>query len=101
MKHSKLLLKKPLPLRILIPLLYNAARLIPLWNWTASSSSLTLFDRALAIWNFVYWNINLFGFLIPFASMKYMRAHFFCVEASEVTLRPESESGAGLLPRVY
>jgi len=92
--------KVPLPLRILIPLSYNTARLIPLWKWLSTSSNLGFLGRLLALFNFVYWTLNLFAFLIPNATMKYMRSHFFCVEASEVTLREDGESAAGILPRV-
>lgn len=56
--------------------------------------------RLLALLNLIYWSLNLFAFLIPNATMKYLRAHFFCVEAREVTLRAEGEIGAGLLPRM-
>ena len=43
------------------------------------------------------WNINLFGFLIPVAGMKYMRSYFFGVEAEEVVVRGGDEDNIGLL----
>jgi len=49
--------------------------------------------RALAISNVVYWMADMFGFLLPVVTMKYMRAHFFCVEASEVSLQEGLEEG--------
>jgi len=59
--------------------------------------SLGYVGRALAVANLVYWATNLFGFLLPTAVVRYMRAHFFCVEAEEVTLREGRESAAGLM----
>ena len=88
----------PLPLRIFIPVAYNAVRLAPLWNWALASTSLGPAGRALAIANYAYWTINLFAFLLPIGVIRYMRAHFFCVEAAEVQLRQGQETSAGLLP---
>jgi len=88
----------PLPLRILIPVAYNAARLAPLWSWALATTPLGPAGRALAIANYAYWTINLFAFLLPIGVIRYMRAHFFCVEAAEVQLRKGQETSAGLLP---
>jgi hypothetical protein len=88
----------PLPLRILIPVAYNAVRLAPLWNWALATTPLGPAGRALAIANYAYWTINLFVFLLPVGVIRYMRAHFFCVEAAEVQLRKGQETSAGLLP---
>jgi hypothetical protein len=52
----------------------------------------------LAIANAVYWACNLFAFLIPVATLRYMRAHFFGVEAAEVTTRIGMEESIGLIP---
>jgi hypothetical protein len=97
-------LTAPLPLRILIPLLYNTRRLQPLFAWAfapqAPSIHLGYAGRTLAMLNLLYWSLNLFGFLIPVATLRYIRAHCFCVEASEVTLREGHEDGAGLLPQI-
>uniref|UniRef100_A0A7S4VSJ6 DUF7733 domain-containing protein n=2 Tax=Ditylum brightwellii TaxID=49249 RepID=A0A7S4VSJ6_9STRA len=88
----------PLPLRILIPVAYNTVRLGLIWSWALSTTmSLGYVGRALAVANLVYWATNLFGFLLPTAVVRYMRAHFFCVEAEEVTLREGRESAAGLM----
>jgi hypothetical protein len=54
--------------------------------------------RALAAANGVYWASNLFAFLIPVAAIRYMRAHFFGVEAAEVTTRIGMEESVGLIP---
>jgi hypothetical protein len=91
----------PLPIRILIPISYNAARLGYLWNW-ACTTSLTLGvpGRALAIGSLAYWTINLMAFLIPVAAVRYMRAHFYGVEASEVTTRIGMEGALGLVPHI-
>lgn len=88
----------PLPLRIFIPVAYNAVRLAPLWSWALTTTPLGPAGRALAIANYAYWTINLFAFLLPIGAIRYMRAHFFCVEAAEVQLRKGQETSAGLLP---
>jgi hypothetical protein len=54
--------------------------------------------RILAIANAVYWAANLFCFLLPIATIRYMRAHFFGVEAEEVTTRLGMEESVGLIP---
>jgi hypothetical protein len=78
----------PLPLRIFVPVAYNAVRMGPLYNWMlAGWDVMRLWEKMLALGNFVYWGTNLFGFLLPVASLRYMRSHFFCVEAQEVVLR--------------
>mmetsp|Transcript_28756 Transcript_28756/g.40424 ORF Transcript_28756/g.40424 Transcript_28756/m.40424 type:complete len:370 (-) Transcript_28756:338-1447(-) len=91
-------LMAPLPLRILIPIAYNAIRLVPLWGWALSPIPLGSTGRILAITNLLYWMANLFGFLIPVASMRYLRAHFLCIETEEVTTRKGLEESVGLLP---
>ena len=53
--------------------------------------------RVVATANLVYWMTNLFGFLLPVAAVRYMRAHFFAVEAEQVITRPSMEDSAGLL----
>jgi len=87
----------PLPLRILIPLIYNATRLAYLWSWVTTSTILGRMGLGLGIINFVYWSLNLFVFLIPIASVRYMRAYFFGVEAEEVTTRIGLEETTGLI----
>lgn len=88
--------KAPLPLRILCPIAFNTARLIPLWRWASTSPS-SLQGRLLAVANLLYWSANLFAFLIPTAAMRYMRAYFLCVEAEQVTTRQGFENSVGLL----
>jgi hypothetical protein len=87
----------PLPIRVLIPVAYNTVRLGYLWSWAVQSLILGSLGRAIAIANLVYWLLNLFGFLIPIATVKYMRAHFFAVEAEQVTTRSSMEDSAGLM----
>jgi len=87
----------PLPIRILIPIIYNTFRIPPLYEWAMSTTSLGLINRILAVINLFYWGVNLFAFLIPIATMKYLRSYFFCVEASEVTMRVGDEVNVGLL----
>ena len=78
-----------MPLRILIPVAYNTYRLGSLWQWASCCQGGYTIERILAWANFLYWNIHLFLFLLPIATVRYMRAHFFCVEASEVSIRYE------------
>jgi hypothetical protein len=92
------LFKAPLPLRILVPIAYNTVRLVPLWGWALAPTPLGYVGRAVAVMNLLYWATNLFGFLLPTAAMRYMRAHFFGVEAEHVTTRPGFESTIGLFP---
>ena len=54
--------------------------------------------RVLGIINLIYWYANLLFFLIPVGVVRYLRAHYFCVEAVEVTVRKGGESSVGLLP---
>lgn len=92
----------PLPLLILIPVAYNVARLGYLWNWCSFAATttavvpLTTAGRALAVANLVYASVHLFGFLLPVAVLKYMRAHFYSVEAEQVTTRAGMEESVGL-----
>lgn len=91
----------PLPIRILIPVSYNAVRLSFLWNWACTTSStLGVAGRALAVGNLAYWTLNLMAFLIPVAIVRYMRAHFYGVEAAEVTTRIGMEDSLGLVPHI-
>ncbi|GKZ01397.1 hypothetical protein MPSEU_001090500 [Mayamaea pseudoterrestris] len=78
----------PLPLRILTSVLFNVLRIGYVWQWSTSSATpMGAFSRILACLNMLYWSVNLFGFLIPVGVMRYMRAHFFCVEAEQVITR--------------
>lgn len=88
----------PLPIRILIPIAYNTARLPYLWTCASTTLTLGVAGRTLAIANVAYWSANLFTFLIPVALVRYMRAYFFAVEASEVTTRIGMEDSVGLVP---
>ena len=89
----------PLPIRILIPLIYNSLRMGPLYQWMMCWSTMSNFGKILSVTNFVYWGANLFLFLIPIASLRYMRSYFFCVEAEEVVVRDGDEDNIGLLGR--
>ena len=84
--------RNALPIRILIPVAFNTIRLGYLWQWMFVTSS----DRWLAVANLVYWSLNLFGFLLPIGVIKYMRAHFWAVEARVVETRSNMADGVGL-----
>lgn len=92
------LIQIPLPLRILIPIIYNTSLLAYLWSWVTTSTYLGRIGLGLGVINIVYWALNLFAFLIPIASVRYMRAYFFGVEAEEVTTRIGLEETTGLIP---
>lgn len=85
----------PLPIRILIPVLYNSIRIPLLWE-CAVAPCWGAVGRTFAVLNLAFWSANLFGFLLPVAVMRYLRAHFFMVEAEQVTLRPGMEDTIGL-----
>jgi hypothetical protein len=61
-------------------------------------SNLGSYGKIFAIGSFLYWSAHLFGFLIPIGVMRYLRAHFFTVEAEEVKVHAGSEESVGLLP---
>jgi hypothetical protein len=90
----------PLPIRILIPVSYSTLRLSSLqyWAFPAADVFVPTSVRALGMANFFYWYANLALFLIPVGVMRYLRAHFYCVEAVEVTVRHGGESSVGLFP---
>ena len=77
----------PLPLRILIPVSYNLLRLSTIHCWAFPSDEIPRTIQALGVTNLIYWYANLLFFLVPVGVVRYMRAHFFAVEATEVTLR--------------
>jgi hypothetical protein len=70
------------------------------WSWSREWKSICDINalRALGIINLIYWYANLLFFLIPVGVVRYLRAHYFCVEAVEVTVRKGGESSVGLLP---
>jgi hypothetical protein len=48
--------------------------------------------QALGIANLLYWYANLLFFLVPVGVVRYLQAHYFCVEAVEVTIWEGVES---------
>ena len=97
-EFSRKVSSTPLPIRILIPLIYNSIRMGPLYKWIMCWSTMTKVGKLLSIANFTYWGMNLFGFLIPIATVRYMRSYFYAVEAEEVIVRKGYEDNIGLLP---
>ncbi|PWA82254.1 hypothetical protein CTI12_AA177900 [Artemisia annua] len=76
-----------LPMRVLVPVVYNATRLFSLMEWVRSEvwkaesefhgSYRRLFmGRVLAVVNLVYWGFNLFGFLIPFYMPRAFKRYY-------------------------
>lgn len=88
-------LSVPLPIRILVPVAYNSIRLPYLYKW-ALCPQLGTVGRLLAVLQLSYSFLNLFGFLLPIAVLKYMRAHFFAVEAEQVITRKGMEETLGM-----
>lgn len=76
----------PLPIRILVPVLYNAVRLVYLWQWAVVTNG-----SPWAVSSFIYTVLHLFGFLLPVAVLKYVRAHVLGVEVEQATIRPALE----------
>ena len=96
----------PLPIRIWIPISYQLMRLVYLgWGFfqvtTVLAANSTPFFGWIQTWSLLslaYTILNIFGFLLPVALIRYMRAHFFAVEAASVTLHPGMEETVGLTP---
>lgn len=97
-EFSRKVSSTPLPIRILIPLIYNSIRMGPLYEWIMCWSTMTRVGKLLSIANFAYWGMNLFAFLIPIAAVRYMRSYFYAVEAEEIIARKGDEDNIGLLP---
>ncbi|KAL3765284.1 LOW QUALITY PROTEIN: hypothetical protein ACHAW5_005694 [Stephanodiscus triporus] len=78
---------------------YNALRLSSLQCWAFCAPVIIRASvRTLGIANLLYWYANHLFFLVPVGVVRYLRAHFFCVEAVEVTVRNGGESSVRLLP---
>lgn len=86
----------PLPIRVFVPIAYNTVRIGYMWQWVGRS--IVGVDRGLALVNFIYWSLNLLGFLLPVVAIRYMRAHFFSVEASQASIQSGLEDSIGLTP---
>jgi hypothetical protein len=93
----------PLPIRIIVPVVYNVLRLGYLWKWAVvASSGGGRVVSFLVVLNLVYTTVNLFGFLLPVAVPRYLRAHVLGVEVEQVTMRPGMEdSGLGFSLAAY
>ena len=74
-----------LPLRLISPISFSLFRLTLSWRMVFLAS--TAVDKVVASATAAYWGASLFGFLLPVALVRYFRAHFYAVEASEVKLR--------------
>jgi hypothetical protein len=77
--------------------MYNTARLGPLYDWMMLSS-LDSMGKLVAIISLLYWSAHLFGFLLPTGVLRYLRAHFFYIEAAEVKIHDGGNDNIGLLP---
>ena len=92
-----------LPIRTMIPIVYNTIRLLYLWPIMMMSSATIVYAsqgllplgtgilyRALhtsVVINFVYTFLHLIGFLLPIASYQYLRTYFYYVAAHQVILK--------------
>ena len=96
----------PLPIRIWIPISYQMIRIPYLaMGWVSLFPTLSSVSWTMGHWvglltglNLVYTAVNVFGFLIPVALMRYLRAHFFAVEAASVTVHRGLEETIGVPP---
>eukprot|EP00588_Corethron_pennatum_P021439 CAMPEP_0194315004 /NCGR_PEP_ID=MMETSP0171-20130528/11807_1 /TAXON_ID=218684 /ORGANISM="Corethron pennatum, Strain L29A3" /LENGTH=374 /DNA_ID=CAMNT_0039070637 /DNA_START=46 /DNA_END=1170 /DNA_ORIENTATION=- len=88
----------PLPLRALLPAAYGSRRFRVAWTWAVSPLVIGPFARAAAVACAAYSAADLFGFVLPTLSMRYLRAHFFCVEAAEVTVKEGGGAEGGAIP---
>ena len=74
-----------LPLRLVTPVSFALYRLCLSWKMVFLATPGV--EMAVAAITAGYWGLSLLGFLLPVALVRYFRAHFYAVEASEVTLR--------------
>jgi len=88
----------PLPLRALLPVAYGSRRFGVAWTWVVSPLVIGPFARTAAVTCAAYSAADLFGFVLPTLSMRYLRAHFFCVEAAEVTVKEGGGAEGGAIP---
>lgn len=77
-----------LPVKALIPVMYNSRRLLDLSRWattvfsrdlrslTLASTAWDIFGMSLAVGNLIFWNYNLWGFLLPIYVPWCMRVHY-------------------------
>ena len=81
----------PLPLRIYASVLYSILRLVYSIQWALTSPPIETGSIFLAGATCLYLCIQTLV-VLPWAVLRYMRAHFFAVEAAEVQIRPGLES---------
>jgi hypothetical protein len=79
-----------------MPVMYNTVRLGPLYDWMMLAT-LSPYGKLFAVFSFLYGTAHLFGFLIPIGVMRYLRAHFFHIEAREVSIQEGNNESIGLL----
>ncbi|GJU88193.1 hypothetical protein Tco_1300616 [Tanacetum coccineum] len=76
-----------LPVRVFVPVVYNAMRMYAILDWVKSeimkvnegefgSEKRLLFGRVLAMVNLVFWGFNLFGFLLPIYLPKAFKKYY-------------------------
>ncbi|GMH71372.1 hypothetical protein TrRE_jg2786 [Triparma retinervis] len=82
-------LNASLPLKVLAPVLFSSLRVASLCGAAAAEAGDVGggIGRMATIAMAGVWGAYTAGFLIPVAGVKYMRAHFFTVEAEEVVVR--------------
>ena len=79
-----------LPVRAIVPILYNSRRLVSIGGWLrvmyapdAKDGPWLFFGRLLAWANMIFWSINLFVFLVPMFLPRAFRKHFEIEEAKK------------------
>lgn len=76
-----------LPVRVFVPVVYNATRMYAILEWVKSevmkvnegeygSEKRLLFGKVLAMVNMLFWGFNLFGFLLPIYLPKAFKKYY-------------------------
>ncbi|KAK4436288.1 hypothetical protein Salat_0792500 [Sesamum alatum] len=76
-----------LPVRVLVPVFYNAMRILSIMEWVRNEFSKAelgyggsgrrmCVGKALAVANMAFWSFNLFGFLLPFYLPKAFKLYY-------------------------
>lgn len=69
-----------LPIRVFVPVVYNAVRMYAIGDWLMSevmkSGRWVTVGTCLAMVNLVFWGFNLFGFLLPVYLPKAFKKYY-------------------------
>ncbi|KAI3731322.1 hypothetical protein L1987_62510 [Smallanthus sonchifolius] len=65
-----------LPVRVFVPVVYNAMRMYAILDWVKSEMMKGSVGRGIAMGNMVFWGFNLFGFLLPVYLPKAFKKYY-------------------------